>query len=68
MTADKKITREVYVAMVGQNVRKLQKRNCSIVYKNPVAEKRAKTMRQQFLYHPIVVDAYTLKSDPNWRK
>lgn len=63
-----KIPKEVYIVMVGVNVKALQKKSTHITFLNPVARKRAKTMRNTFLYNPVIQDEYTLKSDPNYKR
>lgn len=63
-----KIPKEVYIVMVGVNVKQLQKKATFITFLNPVARKRAKTMRTKFLYNPVIKDEFTLKSDPNFKK
>lgn len=64
MSVKNRVSKEVYLVMVGNDVKKLQRKN-DITYLNPVAADRAKIMRNKFNYNPIVKDAYTLKPDPN---
>ena len=45
-----------------------KKKATFITFLNPVARKRAKTMRTKFLYNPVIKDEFTLKSDPNFKK
>ena len=57
--------RQIKIKSTGSHVATLKKGGKVIEYKNPVAQERAKIMLNHYKYTPIVVDAFTLKSNNN---